>query len=414
MSVVVALAMVGWILQLVIEEPSPFDRPEITQTSSPVSSPATVATPGPTHIAIPTLRTGSLPDLLRYMPDRLADGSLPLSDVAEYADIQQWMATQGIATPTAGQTSAWLRSLAPLAMPEVLATRGLDPQFQGAYGFSLADVDQLLAVGQAPDYVFALRGSFDVPAMQDAWVASGYQPVRYRNVTLWSLAPGSSVNLSAPASRPALGNLNNLVVLDDGTLLAASVLPRLQSMIDVEQGRSPSLGANPDVAALLTPDGSPQELITAMIQKGSALGTVPGTPAALMTPDARGHKPGRRGSPVAGAGPQRVLPTPTLLLAGLEHRGGERVGMVLGVTFSSIDDATEAADYMQMALATGSSPRTGKPYRDRLDVLSLRTVGRADGRGVVLLDALLMDGPDDWLALVETRDLGFVMWPQEP
>src|SRR5690606_19767680 len=156
-------------------------------------------------------------------------------------------------------------------LPAILATRADEPIWEQTYGFAITDVHQVLAVGQAPDFVLILRGDFDRDALQAAWVRSGYQAVASRNMTLWSLFPGDAIDLSAPASRPALGIFTNVVLLDAGTLIASSRITRLETALDVVRGGGGSLAATPGKATLLAPGGGALELVSAIISKGSVL-----------------------------------------------------------------------------------------------------------------------------------------------
>lgn len=419
--------VVGWMLVLVRNEPSPIG-PEPTATEvavlpgTPASSPQ--ATPSPVTIrdlplvTVEQYRGGTLPDLLRYAPDRLADDSLPLSDVAQYANITGWMRARGIETPS-GPTDprfpAWEAELEPLAIPSVLATRGNDDIWVQTYGFRLSDVDQVLAVGQAPDLVLVIRGNFDQDHLQDAWVESGYQAVRREDITLWSLFPGDQVDLSAPASRPALGNMNNVVLLEDGTLLATSRLSRLEQAVRAFHGAGPSLDENPQMAALLAPPVYPYRLDTAVILKGSMLVTDPSTPSVLATPEAKGWVGGA--TPIVDAASRPVtLPHASLLLAGLEAPppGEDIAPFSLVLTYGSASDAVQAAIRADRALRMADSPVTGAPYRARIVPKTLQVYASGDGAYTMRLVASLPRGGDDWLAILDERDLGFVMWPWTP
>ena len=417
-AVIAAAAVVGWLLVIVrTEEPSilPTEEPAGSATAvaspGPPSSPAPdPGTPAPTLAAVPALPPGSLPHLLTYAPDRLADGSLPLSDVARYADIAGWMEARGIATPSGPADpafAAWGAELDNLALPGILVTRGNDPVWAQTYGFRLTEVHQVLAVGQAPDFVLILTGDFNAEALQAAWAGAGYQAVASGDETLWSLFPGDTIDLSAPASRPALGSFNNVVLLEDGTLVAASRISRLETMLEVLHGDEPSLGENEAIAALLAPGGGAQELASAVITKGSVLQNgmplPPGTPTAAATP---APLPG--GTPAAPADMAEV----ELALFGVQPpTDDETLGvMTLVLGFDDPEAATGAMRRVERALNDGESPLTGQPYTDRLKPFGLRIVGTDEGRALLVLRAGLAHGAQDWLTILQDRDLGFMMW----
>lgn len=422
LSVIAAIAVVIWVLVLVRSEDSPIIEPP--PPGSPVSSPPATplptseATPIPTFSAIPAAAPGSLPDLLSYAPDRIANDSLPLSDVARYADIEGWMNARGIPVltgPDDPNFAAWKRELDALAVPAILATRGNDPVWLETYGFHLTDVDQVLAVGQAPDFVLVLKGDFDADVMQDAWVSNGYQAVRSQNVTMWSLFPGDSIDLSAPASRPALGNFNNVVLLEDGTLIATSRLARLEEAVSVVQGNAPAISTNPVLAPLLIPGADAESLATAIITRGSVLATVSSTPAVLVSPPiVAATTPEMAASPASS--PVAPMPEVGLLLMGLEMPVGEESSppLVFVLSFDSVQDATYASSRVARILQTDISAVTGEPYSDRMTPLGHRVVATNTGVAVLVLRMNLQYGAADWISVLEERDLGFSMWEWGP
>ena len=418
-AVVAAVAVVAWMLVLVRNEDSPIlptETPIGVATPAASPAPTLAATPLPTTPVVPTVPAGSLPDLLTYAPDRLADGSLPLSDVARYADIKTWMAARGIPRPAGPEDpgyAAWQAELDTLALPSILATRGDDPIWEQTYGFALKDVDQVLAVGQAPDFVLILKGDFDRDALQAAWVRSGYQAVASQSVTLWSLFPGDTIDLSAPASRPALGSFNNVVLLDDGTLIAASRISRLETVLGVVRGDKPSLAENPQMAALLAPGAGTRDLASAVIAKGSALES--SAPAASATPESSpAATPPIAGTPAAVP----AMPPPDLVLVGVgvPEAPAATPPMTLVLSFENADEATRAMVQAEHALREERSPTTGQPYTARMKPIGIQIVGTGDGPALLTLRARPLHGAADWLAIVRERDLGFVMWspPVDP
>lgn len=430
-TVVVALALVAsvavilWVLAIVRSEPSPVaPSPQPTEVSivagTPAASPA--ASPEPV-VSLPELplttveqyHSGTLGDLLRYAPDRLADDSLPLSDVAQYANISGWMSARHVETPIGpGDPAfdAWEQELGHLAIPNVLATRSNDQVWVDTYGFRLSDVNQVLAVGQAPDLVLVVRGNFDRDHLQDAWVESGYQAVRSEGITIWSLFPGDSVDLSAPASRPALGNMNNLVLLEDGTLIATSRLSRLEQAVRAFRGTGPSLDENPQIAALLAPATYAHRLDTAIILKGSILATDPSTPVVMVTPERKAWVGGA--TPIVAHAAQPLeLPAASLMLAGLEAPPDPGAPPLFSLVLSYPDPegAVGAAIRAERTIRMGESPVTHAPYRERIDLLTVRTWAVAEDAFLLHITAHLPQGGGDWLLILEDRDLGFVMWP---
>lgn len=427
-AIAAAIGVIVWVFSVVRDEEPPIDpTPVPTEVAAgpgtPASTPA--ATPdsgdGPIVatqdlVTVLPIQRGSIENMLGYSPDRLADDSLPLSDVAEYADIDAWMRARGVETPRGLDDpafGAWEDELENLAIPSVLSARATDAAWVDTYGFGLHDVHQVLAVGQAPDYVLIMRGHFDPDELQAAWADSGYQAIRSQDVTLWSLFPGDAVDLSAPASRPALGNMNNVVLLDDGTLIATSRLARLEQAIRAARGDEPSLDENPEIAALLARPTYPQRIDTAVILKGSLLAADPGSPM-IATPSPIIRETTGSTTPVTTDSPP-PLPEATLMLASMDAGSGDsepRFSLVF--SYQTAEDAVAAMIRSDRAIRTAESPVTGLPYADRIDLSSLRTWAVGEEGRIVELRATLPAGPDDWLVIIEERDLGFAMWPWEP
>jgi hypothetical protein len=214
-------------------------------------------------------------------PDPLGgDPGLPVQ--ATYADIAGWLDARGLDADTLDDT-AFREAIAPLALPEPLHAAGATAAWRDAYGFDLRQVDAVLAVGQAPNLVLIMPGRYDADVLYQSWVATGYQAVEIEETTVWSLAPGDRIDLSAPASRPALGLLNTMVVLDDGTLIAAPRSSLMAGALRVVHGRARSLAAHDGLRAALP--GS-ADAVSAILATGDLLAaplseTPPASPVAV-------------------------------------------------------------------------------------------------------------------------------------
>lgn len=404
-GIVLALLVVAVVINLVLESDQGPLEPTPQPTEMPTQNPtqvATPSTPGPTFEAEPEPEPGSLLQMMTYAPDRLADDSLPLSDIARYADIERWMKLQGVEIPTGPSDPGWdlwQAQLPALALPEVLSTRGTDDIWIDTYGFGLHDVNQVLAVGSAPDYVIVMRGNFDPDALNATWAENGYQAVRVDNVTYWSLYPGDSVDLSAPASRPALGNMNNLVLLEDGTLIATSRSGRMEQTIRTIAGENPTLADNAQITSLLTSGTSPENLLTAVVLKGNVLEEVTvGTP------------------PLTTATPTVELPQASIMLAGLQYApdSAGRTDLVIVAVYDSAEGAVRAEQRVYQQLGVGNSDVTGEPYAERVTPIAMRVIASHDGAQLLLIQLAPVNGHADWLQILEERDFGYLMWPRLP
>lgn len=386
----------------------------------PLATPPAPATPDGDDE--PAWAPGSLPALLAYAPDRLADDSLPLNDIARYADVSGWMAANDISPPGSlidPDLATWEAELVNLAIPSSLRERGLDPVWQATYGFNLTQVEQVLIIGQAPDYVMILTGAFDPDALQAAWVASGYQAIEVEGATVWSLFPGDTIDLSAPESRPAMGALNNVVMLEDGTLVAAAKTSRIASVLDVVDGGAPSLAGNDDIAALLLPGAGAGELASAVISKGSLLQGIDGSgPGTLQTPSAS-PEPGTLATPAPGGGMPEVnvmllgipLPAPSTGATPVAE-ADEPQPFTMLVVLDDLADAREARAVVTVRLEHDHSSVTGDPYSSRFGEPEAAVVD-GDDRAVLMISGVLRGGTADWLRILAARDLGFAFWLSE-
>lgn len=403
---VVAVMFLGfallWMLIRAFGE-TEYDPVEPTAATSPAqSTKEPLATPTETSEEeatpdAPEWPAGSLPALLAMAPDRLSDDSLPLNDVAQYSDIAGWLRANGLTSATAPD-EAWREAMDTLAIPASLSEFGLDPIWLQVYGFDMRQVDQVLVLGQAPDYVIFMTGDFDANALQSAWVSSGYQAVEERGNTIWSLYPGDQIDLSAPESRPAMGTMNNVVVLEDGTLVASARLSRLVSVMDVVDGNATSLADQEDVSAILAADPTIASLTSAVLARGTLLQGNDSSLPQMSTPVVSS-------SPAATEEVSEEFSTVSLLLSGLILDQDGTARMDTWLVFETSDAATTALPMVRSRLSQGTSPITDAPYTDRLGNPSVRRVEK-----VVVVEATLTEGAADWQAILQSRDLGFAFW----
>lgn len=434
LAIVVVMALAVSVIWTVLEQAL---EPEVTDPfagateTSGDGTPGNDAGTGSPEAGELAERPGSLADMLGFAPDRLEDDSLPLNDVASYADIAGWMAATGLPQPTGlddPAVAAWRQELVNLALPTSLSERGLDPVWEASYGFTMLGIDQVLVLGQAPDLVVVMRGKFDMDTLQDAWVANGYQAIELEGTTAWSLSPEDRIDLSAPASRPAMGSFNNIAVLADGVVVASARTSRLESLLEVVAGRATSLADRDDIGTLLAPGGGAERMATAVIAKGGLL---------QLPPVLDGQQaPGPGGSPWPDLSGRNLLrtvaaaqemPEVSLVLAGTylpanQDPGGSPAStpvpgtdalaprMTLVLVFDNDDDVALAQRIMEARFRYGLSDVTGLPFAMRFGDARFRAdPGDGDTAGVVV-DTSLRRGIADWQTVLVERDLGFATW----
>ncbi len=197
---------------------------------------------------------GQLAAMLLRAPDVLDDPAPNAFHLASFADLAAFRASAGAeATPTA----------AALALPPVVALHGAEANWRTTFGYSLAQVDQTLLIGDPLDAITVLRGRFVEAELRNAWVRAGYQAIELDGATVWSLAADGSLDVSSPLGRLSQATHNNAILLPDGTLVFATRLAHLRAVVAVDQGREAALGTRPSIDALLAQ--FPRDTISALL-----------------------------------------------------------------------------------------------------------------------------------------------------
>jgi hypothetical protein len=167
------------------------------------------------------------------------------------------------------------------------------------------------------------------------------------------------------------------------------------------------------VAALLVPETGVDRLASAVISKGTLLqANVKMMPGAISTPASAG--------PAASPAADEDMPEVGLALLGIplenatdlatpDSRPAALPSMILGLVFDDVEDAQQADAVVASRLESDRSPVTGDPYNARIAWATTSLV-EEDGPSVVIIDAQLVQGTSDWLAILSDRDLGFAFW----
>lgn len=348
---------------------------EATAVPTAAATPAPTATAPASPVAV-AWPPGSLPALLSMAPDPLDDDpGLPIQ--ATYADIAGWLDAQGHAAGTLDDES-FREAIAPLPLPEPVRSGGLSAAWRDAYGFDLRQVDAVLAIGQAPNLVLIMPGRYDADALYATWVGNGYQAVEIEDTTVWSLAPGDRIDLSAPASQPSLGLLNTMVVLDDGTLIASSRPSLMAEALRVAEGEAGSLAARAELRPALrrSVDAVAAILATGEIVAAPAPGDLPPSPAVEV-----------------------ALPDIELVLFAVPPDGASvRVTLVL-------EEATDDPAVLSRALRERVDADPAWSARWAVDAIDIA----GDG---TLIELTISGGPgrEATLAIADPRELGPFRW----
>lgn len=364
--------------------------PDTPVTPTVVSTAPTVATPEDIAERWPA---GSLPALLALAPDTLDDDANGLPIQATYANVDAWLASEGLDSDDLDDDELE-RALEPLLLPEVLETRGMTDEWRDMYGFDVRQIDQVLAVGHAPNQILIMPGRYDAETLLTTWTANGYQAVEVEETTVWSLFPGDRIDLSAPASRPALGSMNTVALLDDGTLIATARQSRMAEALRAVRGGDSLLDNDllRDAAEYDVNATSPSVVIAngRLLQKPALGETIP---AAAASPPSAGT-----------AVMEAELPSVDLLVFALDFAAeGNWPSIAMTMIYDNPPDDIEGVPaVLEDRVATDASWSS----RYRLDTVSV--VGEDDD--MIRVDITPLGDAGTGLSLVDDRDLEPFVW----
>nr|MBA2248412.1 hypothetical protein [Chloroflexia bacterium] len=84
--------------------------------------------------------------------------------------------------------------------------------------------------------------------------------------------------------------------------------------------------------------------------------------------------------------------------------------MRLMLSFEDRDDARSASNVIETRLREYRSPVTGTAYGERYGAVRIRVLDVPGDFALVEIEATLLRGSADWLAMVAERDAGFAFW----
>lgn len=360
-----------------------------------------------------------LADFLRLVPDPWGEGSESPLPLFTYADLGDQLAALGLEPPSSWQDEDGIAGLvaatAGMAPLEIWTMATQEPdRWSELFGFDAIQIDQALQYGTPPSVLTLVRGRFDTARMRAAWTQSGYKDEEsVDGAIIASLLPEGGMDLRLDVSRFALGRMNNVAILPDGTIAFAPTLADIHRVIDAAAGRIPSVADQPEVGALLGAVAVP--LASAQLIRGNDLRRQPPGPAVTNagTPTVAFESPGE-------------LPPVRLALLGitvggpLQTRGdaaatpasvapGEPLArLVFAAVFDDEAAAAAAVPIIENRLATGGSTVLQESYAD---LFGAGSVTAATGSPVVLIILDAVQGRRGlWSTLYMVGDLAFLAW----
>ncbi|MCA9861251.1 MAG: hypothetical protein KC438_16100, partial [Thermomicrobiales bacterium] len=308
---------------------------------------------------------------------------------------------------------AWIQAMFTLTLPGPIATNALRPDFTLNTGFDITQIQSGAEIGEPPNMLTYLRGTFIPEAIETAQQLNGYQPVDINGHRVMSLAPDAAIDLANPVQAMALARLNNATFLDDGTLVYASTLGLMETALSASQ----TLADIPQLQRAMATLDAP--LMSSMVLgPGNFL---PGIPMELFQPDSQ--------EDIAGVmlTMQAQEPAPVVLAAIAGSTAGGPVSLIeppegstpdpvalasqprsvskFALVYATPEDAQTAAQQIESRLSTGSSSTSDRPWSEMF--ASWSAVPDAE-QSSVLLTIEWIDRPAMTQRLVFSRDLGFI------
>lgn len=352
------------------------------------------------------------PDLASYLA--LAPASVASLEQAApftYGNAKLQADTLGFALPfdltDADALQAWMNGTYTLALPSTFRNYALMDGFADLTGFDIGQVFSGAEIGEPPDIITAIRGSFDIRHIQATQLSLGYQQVDIDGQTVYSLSAEADFSPDNPIQRWALARLNNSAVLPDGTLLYTSTLELMRTAL----APGATLDEQPFVPQALATLDSP--LISAMVLGPAAF--TPGIPLDILQPESESDiadfilaMRDRQPSPqvvtgIVGSTPGGPLPNLGEEATPVAPGEPKSVGK-FALVYLTAGDAATAAGQIEERLATGSSQVTQAPWSEML--ASWSAVQGADPSTVLV--TMEWEGVPRTLDLVFNRDIAFI------
>ena len=296
---------------------------------------------------------------------------------------------------------------APLALVSAGFQYGASADFASTFGFRPLDVDRALEVGRPPDALSIYQGGLDRAALEAAWSKTGFKQVSLGGGhVLWTLGEDGAIDLSSPVAPFGAGAFNNLLLLDDQTLLVARKGSVIRAVVSFATGEG--------AASML--DGADVAQAIAALSPGVVSSI--GVGGALLAP----VQPGGKATPSPQAG-NETMPEVVFAIFGIEagargqiasdgstpvadatpEAGREPVLVEARLATSSAADAAQAAAVASMRWETMESLVIQQPYSSLMTLVSSGVSPAADT--VAALDFDPGATPGRWIQMVAMQDL---------
>ncbi|MGC4190016.1 MAG: hypothetical protein QM589_02115 [Thermomicrobiales bacterium] len=345
--------------------------------------------------------------LLQRLPASLTADNAQAMQVY-HADLAAQFAACGVDRSASDwRTTTNLYSVtASLALVSAGFQYGASDDFAQSFGFQPLDVDRALEVGSPPNALSVYQGGFERTALEATWTQTGFKQVSLDGgLVLWTMGEEGEIDPSSPIVQFGAGAFNNLLLLDDHTLLVArmgkvirtvaafaSSADESASMLGIAGIQEATAALSPTVVSSIGLDGT---LLTASSRPGAAATPVASGAMPAISVAVFGIEAGARGQiDATGA-------TPAAATA-VDVEGASAKVEVRLVTGSKAD-AEEAAKVAASRWETMQSQVTQQPYSQ---LMTLSSAGVSEAEEVVAaIDFESGPMPGRWIQLVAMQDL---------
>lgn len=282
---------------------------------------------------------------------------------------------------------------------------GASPEFAAALGFTPLEVDRAVEVGGPPNALSLYQGGLDRARLEAAWTATGFKQVPLDGgLVLWTLGEQGEIDPDSPIAAFGAGAFNNLLLLDDQTLLVARMGAVIRDTV--------AHAASGDAGASLVGVPGVQQAIASLTP--TVVSTIGLTGAALSV----SPRPDGAATPV----PAGVMPAISVALVGIEAGARGEIDATGATPATATAETPGSSAQVEVRLVTGSradaetaaatassrwqsmqSQVTQQPFSDLMTLVSSGV--SASEETVAAIDFASGPMPGRWIQLVAMQDL---------
>ncbi len=232
-----------------------------SQDASPGASPAA-------GIAPPANARERLTEMLRLVPPDLLGGPDPNTWLFSWLDLESHLTALGNPDLFDPATDS-IAIMTPIMIDDPLLREARMPDMWEFFGFSPFEVHRTLVAGASPGTLTLYAGGFDASTLPEIWEAAGYEHKSGMAGDYWTIGENAEMDMASPIQRLAIARMNNLAVLDGGTVVAAPMAEFIEFVQANLASGDASAADDPAIAALV--DTLPESAVNVIALPGAGL-----------------------------------------------------------------------------------------------------------------------------------------------